>query len=201
MQFLRYDAPAGTDVKALLQKCLHSILGSALPYKETGDAEERALANTVTAGGLLLKHLTGRLQTLLLTCCVAFIRSYIVTPGCCRRCLVSNMIWVKTEKYHQSQASTLLLVLAHQRAYCFAAIDCCTSLADFAYTLQVGVFAYTRHASVPINLYRVSGILFMHHPNLFVASMSRDAWACFPNLIVCVGVQRMSVTSCFTARL
>lgn len=55
-------APAGTHVKVLLQKCLHSILGSALPYKETGDAEERALANTVTAGGLLLKHLTGKLQ-------------------------------------------------------------------------------------------------------------------------------------------
>lgn len=63
MQCFRYDAPAGTDVKALLQKCLHSILGSVLPYKETGDAEERALANTVIAGGLLLKHLTGKLQT------------------------------------------------------------------------------------------------------------------------------------------
>ncbi|KAL3152002.1 hypothetical protein ABBQ32_001122 [Trebouxia sp. C0010 RCD-2024] len=54
----------GTDVKVLLQKCLHSILGSALPYKETGDAEERTLANTVTAGGLLLKHLTGKLALL-----------------------------------------------------------------------------------------------------------------------------------------
>lgn len=51
-------------MKVLLQKCLHSILGSALPYKETGDAEERALANTVTAGGLLLKHLTGKLALL-----------------------------------------------------------------------------------------------------------------------------------------
>ena len=62
MQCFTHDAPAGTDVKALLQKCLHSILGSALPYKETGDAEERALANTVTAGGLLLKYLTGKVQ-------------------------------------------------------------------------------------------------------------------------------------------
>lgn len=51
-------------MKVLLQKCLHSILGSALPYKETGDAEERTLANTVTAGGLLLKHLTGKLALL-----------------------------------------------------------------------------------------------------------------------------------------
>ena len=63
--FYASDAPAGTDVKVLLQKCLHSILGSALPYKETGDAEERALANTVTAGGLLLKHLAGKLQNAL----------------------------------------------------------------------------------------------------------------------------------------
>lgn len=62
MLCFKTNAPAGTDVKVLLQKCLHSILGSALPYKETGDAEERALANTVTAGGLLLKYLTGKLQ-------------------------------------------------------------------------------------------------------------------------------------------
>lgn len=50
------------DEKSLLQKCLSSIIGSALPYTETGDIEERTLANTVTAGGLLLKHLTGEQQ-------------------------------------------------------------------------------------------------------------------------------------------
>lgn len=65
---IRDDVAAGTDVKALLQKCLHSIIGSALPYKETGDAEEKALANTVTAGGLLLKYVTGKLQALYLLC-------------------------------------------------------------------------------------------------------------------------------------
>ena len=52
-------ASAGTDEKSLLQKWLSSIIGTALPYTQTGDNEERALANTVTAGGLLLKHLTG----------------------------------------------------------------------------------------------------------------------------------------------
>lgn len=87
----RTDAPAGTDVKVLLQKCLHSILGSALPYKETGDAEERALANTVTAGGLLLKHLTGKLQNAPwpLTCdtlCTADTCFCLVMPACGPQC-------------------------------------------------------------------------------------------------------------------
>lgn len=79
---------AGSDVKVLLQKCLPGILGSALPYKETGDAQERALANTVTAGGLLLKHLTGKLELPSLLChSLGHLRLLCVcTPAPCMCC-------------------------------------------------------------------------------------------------------------------
>lgn len=79
-------ACAGTDVKALLQKCLNSIIGWALPYRETGDAEERALANTVTAGGLLLKHFTGNLH-----CCTLHALHHITPCHLCSSCLLLSM--------------------------------------------------------------------------------------------------------------
>jgi len=48
------------DIKGVLHKCLDSVYGSALPYVETGDAEERALATVVTRGGVVSKYLSGK---------------------------------------------------------------------------------------------------------------------------------------------
>ena len=50
---------AGMDTKAVLQKCVDSILGSALPYEQTSDAELKALAHAVTTGGIMQKHFPG----------------------------------------------------------------------------------------------------------------------------------------------
>lgn len=50
---------AGMDTKAVLQKCMDSIFGSALPYEQTSDAELKALAHAVTAGGIIQKHFSG----------------------------------------------------------------------------------------------------------------------------------------------
>ncbi len=50
---------AGMDTKAVLQKCMDSIFGSALPYEQTSDAELKALAHAVTNGGIIQKHLSG----------------------------------------------------------------------------------------------------------------------------------------------
>ena len=47
------------DTKAVLQKCVESILGSALPYEQTSDAELKALAHAVTTGGIIQKHFSG----------------------------------------------------------------------------------------------------------------------------------------------
>lgn len=50
---------AGMNAKAVLQKCVDSILGSALPYEQTNDAELKALAHAVTTGGIVQKHFSG----------------------------------------------------------------------------------------------------------------------------------------------
>ena len=50
---------AGMDTKAVLQKCVDSILGSALPYEQTSDAELKALAHAVTTGGIMQQHFPG----------------------------------------------------------------------------------------------------------------------------------------------
>lgn len=50
---------AGMDTKAVLQKCMDSILGSALPYEQTSDAELKALAHAVTTGGIIQRHFSG----------------------------------------------------------------------------------------------------------------------------------------------
>ena len=152
VQCFRYDAPAGTNVKALLQKCLQSILGSTLPYKETGDAEETALANTVIAGGLLLKYLTGRLQTPLDLLCYMHTHA----PALLHLCIANSV--KKQHDLGSKQVSCSLLVLVHQRALCFAAIHCCTSFADFACTAHVRVFAHPTNASAPIQ-----GIRYAFH--------------------------------------
>ena len=57
---------AGVDMKGLLSKCMDSIIGSALPYVETGDAQEKELATTITQGGILKQHITGNAETMLL---------------------------------------------------------------------------------------------------------------------------------------
>ena len=50
---------AGTDMKGLLSRCMDSIIGSALPYVETGDAQEKELATTITQGGILKQFISG----------------------------------------------------------------------------------------------------------------------------------------------
>ena len=50
---------AGMDKKAVLQKYVDSILGSALPYEQTSDAELKALAHAVTSGGIMQQHFPG----------------------------------------------------------------------------------------------------------------------------------------------
>lgn len=50
---------AGMDTKAVLQKCMDSVFGSALPYEQTSDAELKALAHAVTNGGIIQKHFSG----------------------------------------------------------------------------------------------------------------------------------------------
>ena len=45
---------------------MDSIIGSALPYVETGDAQEKELATTITQGGILKQHITGNAETMLL---------------------------------------------------------------------------------------------------------------------------------------
>ena len=46
-------------MKAMLSKYVDDVIGSALPYLEPGDAQQKALATTVIAGGILSKYLSG----------------------------------------------------------------------------------------------------------------------------------------------
>lgn len=48
---------------------MEHIIASALPYQETGDAQDKALAATVLGGGILAKYVTGMYHV---TCCNIF---------------------------------------------------------------------------------------------------------------------------------
>ena len=53
----------------MLLSNMEHIIASALPYQETGDAQDKALAATVLGGGILVKHVTG---TYYVTCCNSY---------------------------------------------------------------------------------------------------------------------------------
>ena len=53
------DICTGLKLGQLFLRNMEHVIGSNLPYQETGDAQDKALAATNLGGGILVKHVTG----------------------------------------------------------------------------------------------------------------------------------------------
>lgn len=53
------DICTGLKLGPLFLRNMEHVIGSNLPYQETGDAQDKALAATNLGGGILVKHVTG----------------------------------------------------------------------------------------------------------------------------------------------